>query len=137
MLCYPVKLTTDDDRVLVSFPDVPGALTYGDDRDEALTRALDALATVFDALMKDRRPLPAPSRRKRGPFVALPALMVAKVELYNAMLTQKVGKAELGRRLNWHLPQVDRVLDMTHASRVDQLEQALGAVGKRIDLHVV
>ena len=63
--------------------------------------------------------------------------MVAKVELYNAMLTQKVGKAELGRRLNWHLPQVDRVLDMTHASRVDQLEQALGAVGKRLDLHVV
>ena len=63
--------------------------------------------------------------------------MVAKVALYNTMLENKVNKAELGRRLNWHLPQVDRVLDVRHASRVDQLEQARGAVGKRLELHVV
>ena len=137
MLRYPVKLTTEGDRVLVSFPDVPGAHTYGDDRDEALTRAVDAAATVFEALMKDRQPIPAPSTRRRGPHVDMPPLMVAKIELYNAMREQKVNKAELGRRLNWHLPQVDRVLDVNHASRVDQLEQALGAVGKRLELHVV
>ena len=70
-------------------------------------------------------------------MVPLPPLMVAKVALYNTMLEQKVNKAELGRRLNWHLPQVDRVLDVRHASRVDQLEHALGAVGKRLELHVV
>ena len=137
MLRYPVTLTTDDGRVLVSFPDVPGALTYGDDRDEALTRAVDALATVFGALMKDRAPIPRPSPRRRGPAVTLPPLMGAKVELYTAMLDQQIGKAELGRRLHWHLPQVDRVLNMTHASRVDQLEHALEAVGKRLELHVV
>ena len=67
---------------------------------------------------------------------ALPPLLVAKVELYNAMLAQQVNKAELGRRLHWHLPQVDRVLDVRHASRLHQLEQALAAVGKRLELHV-
>lgn len=134
---YPVKLTTEGDFVLVDFPDFPEAHTYGDDRDEALTRAVDALATIIGACMRDRRPIPRPSTRKRGPTVALPPLMVAKVELHNAMIEQKVNKAELGRRLHWHLPQVDRVLDVRHASRIDQIEHALAAVGKRVELHVV
>lgn len=134
---YPVKLTTEGDFVLVDFPDFPEAHTYGDDRDEALTRAVDALATIIDACMRDRRPIPRPSTRKRGPTVALHPLMVAKVELHNAMIEQKVNKAELGRRLHWHLPQVDRVLDVRHASRIDQIEHALAAVGKRVELNVV
>ena len=137
MLSYPVKLTTEGDRVLVDFPDFHEAHTWGDDRDEALARAVDALTTIIGACMRDRQPIPRPSTRRRGPTVPLPPLTVAKVELYNAMLDQKVNKAELGRRLNWHLPQVDRVLDIRHASRIDQIEHALAAVGKRLDLRVV
>ena len=88
--------------------------------------------------MRHWQPVPAPSAPRRGgQTVPLPPLLVAKVELYNTMLAQRVNKAELGRRLHWHLPQVDRVLDVRHASRLDQLEQALAAVGKRLELHVV
>ncbi len=136
MVGYPVTLTTEGDHVLVDFRDFP-AHTYGDDQDEALARAVDALTTIIGAYMRDRQPIPRPATRARGRMVPLPPLMVAKVALYNTMLEQKVNKAELGRRLNWHLPQVDRVLDVRHASRVDQLEHALGAVGKRLELHVV
>ena len=70
-------------------------------------------------------------------FVTLPALTEAKVALYSAMLAGGIGKAELARRLNCHLPQVDRLLDLNHASRLDQLESALRAVGKLllIDVH--
>lgn len=137
MLNYPVKLTAEGDRVLVDFPDFPEAHSWGEDRDEALARAVDALTTIIGACMRDRQPIPQPSTRKRGPTVRLPPLTVAKVELYNAMLKQKVNKTELGRRLNWHLPQVDRVLDIGHASRIDQVEHALAAVGKRLELRVV
>ena len=42
--------------------------------------------------------------------------------------------AELARRLGWHLPQVDRILDVQHRSRLDQMDAALGAIGRR--LHV-
>ena len=45
-----------------------------------------------------------------------------------------VGKAELARRLHCHLPQVDRLLKLSHASRLDQLEQAFLALGKRLTL---
>jgi len=44
--------------------------------------------------------------------VPLSALGMAKAALYEAMREQVVGRAELARRLRWHLPQVARVLDL-------------------------
>ena len=132
---YPVTLTKDDnDTYLVTFPDFPEAQTFGDDRDDALARAVDALATAIDAYIKDRRDIPAPSRGRLT--VEVPSLTAVKLELYAAMRVNRVGKAELARRLDWHLPQVDRLLDVRHASRLDQMERALSVLGKRIVLSV-
>ncbi len=55
-----------------------------------------------------------------------------KLALYDAMRARGVGKAELGRRLGNHLPHIDRLLDLTHHSRMDALAEALAAVGKRL-----
>jgi antitoxin HicB len=52
------------------------------------------------------------------------------------MRTARVSKAELGRRLNCHMPQVDRLLDLRHASRLDQLEAAFHALGKQLSIQV-
>ena len=137
MFTYPVTLERDDnDTILVSFPDVPGAYTFGEDEAEALARAVDALETVFIARMSDRQPIPAPSPAGRRRSVTLPPLSAAKVALYGAMREQGVSKAELGRRLGWHMPQVDRLLDLRHASRLPQLEQALRALGKEIVVEI-
>ena len=54
--------------------------------------------------------------------------------LYQGMRDQGIGKAELARRLGWHMPQVDRVLDVQHRSRLDMMDAALGAIGWQ--LHV-
>ena len=54
--------------------------------------------------------------------------------LYQGMRDQSIGKAELARRLGWHMPQVDRVLDVQHWSRLDMMDAALGAIGRQ--LHV-
>ncbi len=56
----------------------------------------------------------------------------AKLALWEAMRAQKLGKAALARKLGWHLPQIDRVLDCAHETRWDTLERALAAVGKRL-----
>lgn len=130
---YPVTLTPDDnDTVLVTFPDVDGAVTFGDTIQEALARAPEALATILEAYIKDRRPIPPPSARRTKYRVTVPALVEAKIRLYEAMRAAKVGKAELGRRLDWHLPQVDRLLAMTHGSKLEQLEAAFSVLGKRL-----
>jgi antitoxin HicB len=130
---YPVTLTPDDnDTWLVTFPDVEGAVTFGDTIEDALAHAPDALATMLEAYIKDRRAIPRPSARRTKYRVAVPALVEAKIRLYEAMQERHVGKAELGRRLAWHPPQVDRLLAMKHSSHLAQLEAAFGALGKRL-----
>ncbi|WP_309756607.1 hypothetical protein [Pseudomonas oryzihabitans] len=66
----------------------------------------------------------------------LPTLTVAKVALWNAMHEQGVGKAELARRLGVHMPQVDRLVDILHNSKIDQVEHALYLLGKRLQVTV-
>jgi hypothetical protein len=53
------------------------------------------------------------------------------------MRAGNVGKAVLARRLDWHLPQVDRVLRVKHGSQLDQMEAAFAALGKKLVLTVV
>ena len=117
-------------------PDVPGAVTFGEDREEAMLRAPDAIETVLIGYMADRRAIPMPRGDSKAPFATMPALTEAKLGLYTAMLSAKVGKAELARRLGCHLPQIDRLLDLRHASRLDQLETALRALGKRLSVEI-
>jgi antitoxin HicB len=139
MLRYRIKLERDDGAILVSFPDFPGVQTFGEDRAEALAGALDALETMLMGLIEDRQSIPRPRRAAKGrpaSSVVLPALTEAKIELYTLMREQGIGKAELARRLQCHLPQIDRLLDLEHASRLDQLEQAFAAVGKRLEVAV-
>jgi len=138
MLRYPVQLAVDDTgAVSVSFPDVPEAHTFGEDKSEALARAVDALETALSMYVDGRQAIPAPSRlKRRQKAVALPLLTEAKLALYEAMRSGRVGKAELGRRLNWHLPQVDRLLDLMHASRLDQIEDAFRALGLRLSISI-
>jgi antitoxin HicB len=134
---YPITLTRDDNHTwLVSFPDFPEAHTFGTDTADALRHAPDALATVLDAYIKDRRDIPAPSAGAANHSVTVPALMEAKIALYRAMRAARIGKSELGRRLDWHLPQIDRLLAMTHGSKLEQLEAAFAALGKRLELRV-
>ena len=61
MLRYPVRLKRDTNgTILAGFPDVPEAHTFGEDREEALARAVDALETAFMGYIEDRRAIPDP-----------------------------------------------------------------------------
>jgi antitoxin HicB len=137
MFDYPVILTPDDGTVLVTFPDVPEAITFGADTDEALLQAVDALESALSFYVDDRKPLPVPSKAKRGQKTVRPsALECAKLGVYQAMTEQGIKKSELARRLGWHLPQVDRLFDLRHASRFDQIEAAARALGRHIEVSV-
>jgi len=137
MMRYPVSLARQGSKILVSFPDFPNVHTYGADRGDALKRAVDELETYLMGILEDREPVRVPRRPKRGQrYVMLPALTEAKIELYRQMRAAGVGKAELARRLHCHLPQIDRLLDLNHGSRLDQIEQALLAVGKRLTISI-
>lgn len=132
---YPVELEQDDDTILVSSPDFSEMHTFGESEEDALCHAVSAMETAMIIRMTDREPIPFPSRIKRHSIV-LPTQTALKVELYRAMLAEGLRKADLARRLEWHAPQVDRLFDLRHASRLDQLEAAFKALGREIDFEV-
>ena len=110
MLAYPVILEPDDNgTLLVTFPDVPEAVTFGEDEADALKRAVDALETMLAARIADREDVPLPSPAAGRPCAVLSALATAKVLLYRAMREAGVSNAELARRLGWQGPQVERL----------------------------
>ena len=128
MRAYPASLIPDPDGgFTVTFRDVPEAITEGDSREEALLRAEDALESALAMYVAAKEPLPVASNADPDEvMVPLSALGMAKTALYDAMCEQGVGRAELARRLRWHLPQVNRVLDLRHASKMEQVKAALG-----------
>ena len=137
MFDYPVELSPDDNgTVLVTFPDVPEAITFGEDEDEALLRAVDALESAMSFYVEARQPLPLPSAANGRPTVCPSALECAKLGIYQAMTEQGICKTELARRLGWHMPQVDRLFNLNHASRLDQLEAAARVLGRHIEVRV-
>ena len=138
MRAYPATLTADpEEGFTVTFRDVPEAITEGDSREEAVLRAEDALESALAMYIAAGEPLPPPSKAEADEvMVPLSALGMAKTALYDAMREQGVGRAELARRLRWHLPQVARLLDLRHASRMEHVEAALAALGLRLIIEV-
>jgi antitoxin HicB len=130
MLTYPIRLEEDVGTVMATSPDFPELTTFGDDRDDALMRTVDALEEAIAARIHAGQNIPPPSKGEVR--VGMPTLTAVKVILYQGMRDDGVGKAELARRLGWHLPQVDRVLDIQHHSRMDQMDAALGVIDRQL-----
>lgn len=137
-LTYPVVLVNDSNgTVMVSFPDVPEAITQGDDEGEAMLRAVDALETALSFYTDDGADLPRARKPTRGQRTVRPSAQACiALSIYKAMRDDGVRKSELARRLGWHMPQVDRLLDLNHASRLDQAEAALAAMGRSLTVAI-
>ena len=112
-----VYFTISPRRIPPTGPDSPDLTTFGEDRDEAVARATDAIEEAIAARIHDGKDIPQPA--SGAVFATLRTLTDVKIMLCQGMREQGVDKAELARRLRWHLPQVDRVLDIQHNSRLD------------------
>lgn len=74
----------------VSFPNVPEALTCGDDRDEAIAMAEDALTVALGSYMQCREDIPVPDAlADEQEMVAVPRVVAAKLALYTALRGRK------------------------------------------------
>jgi antitoxin HicB len=137
MLIYPIELEPDSNgTLLVTFPDVPDAVTFGKDEADAKVRGVGALVTIFSAYIDDRDRIPMPSGLKGRLGVILPVGVSARVLPWNAMLDAGMRKADLARKLNLSPSVIDRLLNLTHASRIEQVEAALAALGKKLVVSV-
>jgi antitoxin HicB len=135
-LRYPVKLTPDDNNtLLVTSPAFPEVTTFGEDKEDALRQARNAIEEAIAARIAAKQDIPKspvtmPARHDR---VQLPWQTELKVMLYLSLRTAKLTRADLARRLRWPREQVDRLFRLDHASRLDQLEAAFNALGIQIE----
>ena len=132
-LAYPVTLAPQaEGTMLVSFPDVPEALTEGTTEREALAEAEDCLIAALGGYINDRRNIPHPSPARGCSVVILPALVAAKLALYQAMREQGVSNVALAGQLGVMEGTIRRLLDLDHRSHIGQIEAALKIFGKRL-----
>jgi antitoxin HicB len=135
---YPFKVRPDGKFFLVTFPDIPEAITQGESMEQALAVAQDALETALEFYFEGSRAVPEPSPIKRGwHFVELPASLSAKILLLNEMIGQKVRPAELARRLRTTPQEVNRLTDIRHTSKIDGIAGAMKALGKTLEIRAV
>ena len=137
MLNYPARLEKDGASYVVSFRDIPEALTSGRSQKEALRMGSDALVTAMDFYFEDRREVPMPSKPRKGEVtIELSASVAAKVLLLNAMLSERVTPATLARKLRKSPQTVTRIVDLHHATKIDTIAEALKALDRKLVLTV-
>lgn len=137
-LAYPVTLSPQDDgSLLVSFPDVPEALSEGRTRAEALEEASDALIAALGGYIHEGRDIPFPSAPAPDqPTIVLPSLMAAKLALYRTARKAGLTPQTLARRLGMAEQAVRRLLDLDSRTRIETIEVALAALGKRLVVEI-
>jgi len=136
---YPILLAADEAErgFVVSFPDLPEAITQGDDEADALAQGADALEEAVAGRIRRGEDIPAPSAARRGQRrVTVPAQTAVKAALYLSMREAGLSKVELAARLGCDEKEVRRLLDPRHPSKLPRLQAALAALGKRLAFRV-
>jgi antitoxin HicB len=134
-LAYPATLMPDRKAggFTVTFPDLPEAITQGEDRLDALEQAADCIEEAIAGRIRRGDEIPAPSKRKASQTVVpVPPLMAAKAALYLAMREAKMSNVKLAKQLGCDEKDVRRMLDPRHNSRITALQAALAVLGKKI-----
>jgi len=138
---FPVMLkSSDEGGYVVTCRDLPQLITQGEDRQDALEQAMDAMDEVFAAYMIEGIEFPDPSKARRGEhLVAPPAETMAKAALYIAMRQAGISKMQLAKRLGVDEKEVRRLLDPHYGSKLPRIAQAISLLGQRlvIDLEPV
>jgi len=131
---YPATPAEQEDgSFLVSFTDIPEALTEGETLDETAAEARDALTAALAGYVHARQDIPAPSSATPGQtLIHLPPLVAAKLALYESMRHQGVSNVGLARRLGIAENAVRRLIDPDHRSHIGQVEKALDALNVQL-----
>ncbi|UYN98374.1 MAG: type II toxin-antitoxin system HicB family antitoxin [Devosia sp.] len=132
---YMAKLEADGAALLVTFPDVPEAITGGDTRAEALANAQDALEIAVLTYVQDGMDLPV-AQATDGVPVSLSAEVMIKIAFIEAFRKSGLTRVALAARLGKQETEIRRMLDPYHATKLASMEAGLAALGKQIVVHV-
>ena len=136
---YPARFQRGkhSEVVVITFRDVPEAITQGKGEKDALWQAADCLEEAIAGRIADGREIPKASRAARSErLIPVPAPMAAKAALYLAMREAGIANVELARKLRCDEREVRRMLDPRHPTKLPRIKDALEVLGKRLVVSV-
>jgi antitoxin HicB len=116
----------------VTFPDIPEAITEGDDRDAALFNAAEVLTLCLEQRLEDGEPVPKATKVKGGVWVDPAAVIQAALLVRQARAAQDKSVADMARALDTSWPAAQRLEQPGSNPTLRQLERAAAALGKRL-----
>ena len=133
---YPCILQPDQDHpshYVVSFPDVPGALTQGEGLADALENAQEALEVILEDSMEDQEPIPIPGAAGPSqPLVIVNPTLAAKMALHETMRRHGMDPQDLADQLGQDLHTIQEMLHPRAATPLGQINRALMVLGRRL-----
>lgn len=136
---YPAHFVFDSesDAWQITFRDFPQQQAACYKRQDVELEALESLLLAIAIEMEEGRPVPPPSELQAGDIALhLPVLVNLKLSLHNLMVNANTSKAVLARQMGFNGAQIDRLLDVAYASKVEALEQALFLLGYEVHTSV-
>jgi antitoxin HicB len=136
---FPAALTPDldDSGYVVTFRDLPEAITQGDSVEFALQEALDCIEEAISARIDDRLNIPKPSELLENEYlVTVPMQTALKAALIMAMSESKMNQVQLAHALSVDEKEVRRILNPRHATKLATMERTLNVLGKKAVLYV-
>jgi antitoxin HicB len=137
---YRAQFEPGDRRgnIVVTFPDVPEAVSQGRGEADARVMAEEALALALLAYLDRGKPLPRSRAKGRGLIdIAVAPDVAAKLAVLESFASAEITKSELARRIGKDEKEIRRILDPKHATKLPALTAALRALGKRLVVGVM
>jgi antitoxin HicB len=115
---------------------LPIVATFGETKDEARTRAVDAIETALASMIDDGEDIPRPDGAAGENHRPAAADGPQAEPLLGLLRSTGITRAELARRLQWNRESVDQLFRLDHKSRLEQIEAAFAALGRVVELEV-
>jgi antitoxin HicB len=134
---YPAIFTPEEVGFVVTFPDVPEAITEGDSVAEAVENATDALDEAITGRINRRGVIPKASAGKSGQYlISVPLQTALKAALYEEITKDGAGQTDIAAKLGIDEKEVRRLLDAHHPTKLPRIEEILRRVGVRTTITV-
>jgi antitoxin HicB len=136
---YPALVERGDEQgFVVTFRDVPEAVTQGYDLGDARQMAVEALGLALLTYPMRARLLPTASAVQAGEaLIGIAPDVAAKLAVLEAFRTSGMTKSGFAQKLGKDEKEVRRILDPMHPTKLPTLAAALHVLGQRLIVGVV
>lgn len=131
ILAYPARIKDDGETRLVTFRDLPEAITYADHDENLFEEAMDCLGTALTGLLEEGADWPKASKAQRGEvMIPVPALVAVKFLLRDAVAKSNQTQTAIARDVEIDERAIRRMLDPTSSTKIGTMQDILAHLGR-------